>query len=233
VRIKPLDATGIPRAKRIMFKKSAPALCLSFFTCVALAQGQGATSENGAVSFNLASGWSFGLPANRAIVSVPGGPTAISPEDKTLVAPSFGVGVTVGRYVMPFFELGAYDAGEATASVGQFTSKISGEILTLNGGVRILGSRSRIRPYAVIGGGVLRQKPTFTFTSPIGSTTGSDSTTIGNFMYGGGVQFFGGRRYGMEVGFDGFVAAQEFAQGGRNFSRFRIGFFFQTKSSLP
>lgn len=212
-----------------MLKNVILAVCL----CAGPLAAQETTSETGAVNVWISSGWSFGLPANRAVVSVPGVGTAISPEKKTLVAPSFGASVTAWKYLVPFFELGAYDAGKATASVGNFRSQIEGEILTINGGLRVVAGQSKFRPYVQFGGGSVYQKPKITFTSPSGTTTVSQGGSIGNIMYGAGFQSFIGRRWGVDVGFDGFHLTQELAQGGSTFSRVRFGLFFQTKSKLP
>lgn len=199
----------------------------------ALAQSApAAANETGAVNFYFDSGWSFGLPANRAIAQL-GNVTAISPEKKTLVAPSFGVTVTAWKYLVPFFDVGGYSAGKATASVGTVRSEVEGDIWTFNGGLRLVGGRSKVRPYAEFGGGVLYQKPTFTLTVGNIVSTANPTTTMGNVMYGAGLQTFFGRRWGADMAFDGFHAMQSFAQGGQNFSRIRIGIFFQTKSAIP
>ena len=214
-----------------MHKIFTPALSLIVLSVSALAQTPAPQSENGAFNFSLSSGWSFGLPANRAAISVPGGPSAISPEKKTLIAPSFGVGFTAWRFIVPFFDLTAYDAGKATASVGSFKSEVEGEILTINGGVRLIPGKSRVRPYVEAGGGLLHQKATVTFTTSSISASHLNGS-IGNVMYGGGLQFFAGRRWGADVGFDGFHLMDATAQGAQNFSRIRFGIFFQTKSSV-
>ena len=55
------------------------------------------------------------------------------------------------------------------------------------------------------------------------------------FMYGGGVQLFVGRKWGSDIGFDGFHVTQPLnalTGWGQNYSRIRIGLFYQTKSAI-
>ena len=61
-------------------------------------------------------------------------------------------------------------------------------------------------------------------------------------MYGGGLHFFAGRKWGVDLGFDGFHAGKPFGVAGsslaglkatgQNFGRVRLGVFYQTKSSI-
>jgi len=213
-----------------MFERSLILLVLS---AGAYAQKPADPGENGAVILYGGSGWSFGLPAVRAGVSVPGAGTALSPEKKTLIAPSVGVGVRAWRWVTPFVDFTAYDTGKATAQVGSVRSEVSADTYSVNAGVRLIAGKSKARGYVEFGGGVVHQSLKGDFVVNGQSTPASASDSIGTFMYGAGVQLFVGRKWGTDIGFDGFRAGQEFAAGGRNFSRVRVGFFYQTRSSLP
>ena len=169
-----------------------------------LAQGQPALNENGTVQFYGDAGWSFGLPAVRAVAFVKGLGPAISPEKKTLAAPSFGMTVTAWKFLVPFADFTVYDTGKATASVGPLTSVAQADTWSFNGGLRLVGGKSRLRGYAELGGGVLYQNLKATFTVAGQSASSSASGSSGSFMYGGGMQLFGGRRWGSDIGFDGF-----------------------------
>jgi hypothetical protein len=211
--------------------------CLVFASSVAVvAQDQPAannrTSENGAVNFYADSGWSFGLPAVRAAVSVPGLGSAISPDKKTLVAPDFGLTVTAWRFIVPFADVTIFDTGKASATVGSFTSQAQADTLAFNSGVRLVAGKSRVRAYAEFGGGVLHQNLSGSFSAAGASTSGSASASLGDFMYGGGVQLFAGRKWGTDIGFDGFHVGQPLNGAGQNFARLRLGIFFQTKSAV-
>lgn len=199
----------------------------------AFAQNQPPANENGAVLFYADSGWSFGLPAVRAAVSIPGVGSAVSPEKKTLIAPSFGVGVTAWKFLVPFVDFTVYDTGKATATVGPLTSQVEADTLSFNAGVRLVAGKSKVRGYAQFGGGVVYQNLKGTFYVSGRATPVSGSASIGSFMYGGGLQLFAGRKWGSDVGFDGFRVAQPFIGAGQNFSRVRVGLFYQTKSVIP
>jgi len=178
-----------------------------------------------AVLFYADSGWSFGLPGVRASIG-----NVISPERKTLLAPSFGVGVTVWKYLQPFADFTVFDTGWATASLGATSVLAEGDTWAFNGGLRVIGGKSRVRLYGQFGGGVLSQNLKATFTTGSQSSTSSVSGSAGTLMYGGGLQLFAGRKWGSDVGFYGFHIAQPINGGSQNFSQIRIGLFYQTKS---
>ena len=195
-------------------------------------ENKSSTSENGAVQFYADSGWSFGLPAVRAAVSVPGVASVISPEKKTLLAPSVGVGVTAWRFVVPFFDFAMYDTGKATATVGNFTSQAQADTMTYIGGVRLVAGKSRARAYAEFGGGGLHQTLKGNFIVSGVSSPVTTAATFGTVMYGGGVQLFAGRKWGTDIGFDGYHLTRPLNGPGQNFARVRIGVFYQTKSAI-
>lgn len=212
-------------------KRVALMLILSAFPFGAFAQNDAPPSENGAILAYLDSGWSFGLPAVRAVVSVPGVGTALSPEKKTLVAPGFGIGVKV-KFLVPYFGLAIYDTGKATAAVGSFRSEVEATTLTYTGGVRLVGGKSRIRGYVNFGGGALYQDLKGTFYVGGSATPAGGSVSLGLFSYGAGLQVFAGKKWGSDIGFDGFRLGQALNGAGQNFSRVRIGIFYQSKSAI-
>jgi hypothetical protein len=197
------------------------------------AQDQPAPNENGAVVFYADSGWSFSLPAVRAAVSIPGVGSAISPEKKTLIAPSFGAGVTAWKFVVPFVDFTVYDTGKATAAVGSLSSQVQADTLSFNAGARLVGGHSKIRAYAEFGGGVLYQNLKGTFYTGGQASPASGSGSTGSVIYGGGMQLFAGRKWGIDFGFDGFHVGRPLNGAGENFSRVRMGVFYQTKSAIP
>jgi len=58
-------------------------------------------NENGAVNPYMNGGWSFGFPAVRAAVAVPGQGSAISPEKNTLPAVGAGATVRAWKFLVP------------------------------------------------------------------------------------------------------------------------------------
>jgi hypothetical protein len=189
-------------------------------------------NENGAVSLYSAAGWTFGLPAIRAAVTIPGVGSAISPLKKTLISPGFGVGVRAWKFLVPFADFSTVDTGKAYAQVGPVRSDAQADTFTFNGGLRLIGSTSRIRPYAQFGGGLIHQdlKGTFTFAGQ--NTPANAAGSIGSAMYGGGLQVFAGRKWGTDIGFDGFHFNRPMSGGGQNYSRVHIAVFYQTKSAV-
>ena len=194
-------------------------------------EGKKAPSESGAVSLYGAGGWSFGLPAVRAAVAV-GSASAMSPEKKMLAAPSVGVGVRAWKFLVPFVELTAYDTGKATVSVGNYSSQVQADTLSVIGGMRFVAARSTLRAYAELGGGSLYQKMKGNFYSSGTSVSATAAASAGAVMFGGGVQRFIGRHWGSDIGFDVFTLSQQMTSGGRNFARVKLGLFYQTKSSV-
>lgn len=194
------------------------------------AQSEKPTSEKGSILLGIDGGWSFGLPAVQASAQA-GNVYVASPEKKTLPAYSALMGVRAWRFLIPFVELAAFDTGKATAQVGTVQSQVQANTFAINGGVRAMGSSARLRPYLQVGGGLLRQNASGTFVANGFSYPVSNSDSAATGLYGGGVQYYIGRRWGTDVGFDGFWSAKAFNTGGRNFAQVRIGWFFQTKSS--
>jgi len=214
-----------------MHKKLTPALSLILLSLPGMAQTTPASNENGALQVYADGGWSFGLPAVRALASVQGLGSVISPEKKTLAAPSFGVTVTAWKFLVPFADLTVYDTGKATASIGGATATSEASTWSFNGGARFVAGKSRLRGYGEFGGGVLHQTLNGTLTFAGQSTASNISGSFSSVMYGGGMQVFAGRRWGSDIGFDAFHAGV--SGPGQNYSRIRIGVFFQTKSAIP
>jgi hypothetical protein len=198
----------------------------------ASSQNSPTPSETGAVLVYADSGWSFGLPSVQAFVTV-GDVSATSPLKKTLIAPSFGVGVRAWKFLMPFADFTAYDTGKATASVGSVSSQVQADTLTINGGLRLIGGKGKLRGYGEFGGGILYQNVKGTFSVGGQDTPVKGTGSTGDVMYGGGVQVFVGKRWGSDIGFDGFHVTQKLNGAGQNFSRIRFGVFFQTKPAAP
>lgn len=190
------------------------------------------TNENGAVNLYVNSGWSFGLPAVRAAATASGVGSAISPEKKSL--PAFGIGATVRvwKFVAPFVDLTVIDTGKAFAQVGSLRSEVQADTYDFHGGVRLIGAKGRIRPYAQFGGGVLNQSVKGNFINAGQSTPVSASGSATSLTYGGGVQFFLGRKWGSSFGFDGFHVTKPLIGAGQNYSKVHFGVFYQTKSSI-
>jgi len=233
-----------------MLKKIAPVLCsLTAFILSAqdqpspgqtapapsAGQTQKPANENGSILFYGDGGWSFDLPAVRA-GAIFGSTNIISPERTTLASPSFGINVTAWRFLVPFVDFTLYDTGKATASIGPVTSQASATTWSFNGGLRVVAGKSRVRGYAEFGGGLLHANLTTTSTIGTQTTTGSASNSSSSVMYGGGMQVFVGRKWGSDIGFDGFHVSEPFnalTGTGHNYSRVRIGLFYQTKSAIP
>jgi hypothetical protein len=106
------------------------------------------------------------------------------------------MGVTARKFLVPFIDFTVYDAGKATATVGSVSSQANGSNWSFIGGLRLVAGKSKARPYAQFGGGILHGSPNATFTSDSQSSTSSISNSIGSYMYGGGVQLFVGRKWG-------------------------------------
>jgi hypothetical protein len=215
-------------------------------------------SESGAINFYLGGGGvSFGLPANRAIAltsissTVKGKTTtttlsAVSPEKSVLYAPSIGASVRAWKFIVPFVDMTVFSRGTATATAGPQTVVLedTGNTFSVTGGLRLVAGKSRTRGFVEFGRGQLHisQKSTVTGNPSVSSTPFMEAENVGSFMYGAGIQVFTGRRTGFEMAFDGFhlsntvgfsgTSLETLQPSGENFGRFRIGFFFQTKSSI-
>ncbi len=189
-------------------------------------------SEAGAAGFYFSAGTSFGYPADQAFVVTSQG-SIVSPKKTAL--PNVGLGATVRawRFVVPFVDFNVIDAGKATAQIGSLQAQIQDKNTFLaNGGARLIGSKSRIRPYVQFGGGMLYTSATSTFTIGNQVTTTTQSNSAASAMYGGGLQLFYGRRWGSEIGFDAFHINKQLSTGGQNFSRLYVTLFLQTKSAI-
>jgi len=191
-----------------------------------------AKTENGAVILYSTAGWSFGVPAVRAFVSIPRVGSAESPLKKTLIAPGFGIGVKVSKYLVPFADFAIIDTGKAYAQVGSVRSDVQADTFTFHGGLRLIGGTSRVRPYAQLGGGVLHQNLKGGFTVAGQSLPVTGSASLGSVLFGGGLQMFAGRKWGSDIGFDGFHLSKPMNGAGQNYSRVRLGVFYQTKSNV-
>jgi hypothetical protein len=193
-------------------------------------QSQGEKSESGALTLYTNAGWTFGYPAVRAFVSVPGLGSAISPEKKTLPAPSFGIAVKAWKFLAPFADFTLIDTGKAYAQVGPVRADGQASTFTFHGGLRLVGGTSRLRPYAQFGGGMVHERAKLTFTTGPLSTSDAASNSMGSILYGGGIQLFAGGKWGSDIGFDGFRLPKPLNGASQNYSRFRVGIFYQTKS---
>lgn len=202
-----------------------PALALA-------SSGVNAPSETGAFTFYSGAGWSFGFPSVQAIVSVPGGPTAVSPLKKTLPNYHVGADIRAWKFLVPFVDFSVIDTGKATAQVGSYESQGSANTFLSNSGVRFMGRASRLRPYAEVGGGLLHQGLKASFIANGQSYPASASGSTSDIMYGGGVRMFWAKRWGSDISFDGYHATQTLSGAGQNFSAVRFSLFFQTKSSV-
>jgi len=216
-----------------MHKTLTPVLSLICLSVSVLAQSQPsqpAANENGAIQVYGGAGWSFGLPAVQAFVSVQGLGSVSSPNKKTLAAPSFGVTVRAWRFVVPFADFTAYDTGKATASIGSASSTSEATTFSFHGGARFVAGKSRFRGYGEFRAGMLHQSLTATFNLGGQGSSASASDSTRSLMYGGGMQIFAGRRWRSDIGFDAFHTGV--SGPGQNYSRIRIGVFFQTKSTV-
>lgn len=189
-------------------------------------------NERGAINAYFTSGWSFGVPAVRALAAVPGVGTAISPEKTSLPAYNVGMGVRAWRFIVPFVEVGVIDTGKAMAQVGSFKSEVQADTISYHGGVRLVGSTARFRPFAQFGGGGLHQTLKGTFYTNGRATPATGSASIGAVMFGGGMQMFWGRRWGSVIGIDAVRLAQPMLGGRQLYSRAQFGLFVQSKSSI-
>lgn len=207
-------------------------VALLVFSVGAFGQDQPQNAESGSVNLYTTSGWSFGFPSVRAAVAVPGRVSIISPEKTTLPTYGVGVGVRAWKFLVPFVDFTAIDTGKATAQIGSFSSTAQANTFTFDGGLRLIGARSRVRPYAEFGGGAVHQDLKGNFIVGGVSTPLSGSATVGSFLYGGGLQFFWGRKWGSDIGFDGYRVSQPLNGAGQNFNRVSFGLFYQTKSSV-
>jgi hypothetical protein len=189
------------------------------------------SSETGAIEFYSSGGFSYGMPANQAVVMSSNGSYAASKPSNFLNALTFGVGVTAWKSLVPFFDIASYSNGKASASTGFDTASISGNATSYTGGLRVnlFGSQSRDRWYVQLGGGIIRQNVTATFDG----VSSSSASSVKTVMYGwGGQQFWGhSHHWGSDVGVDGFHTAQPLTNGRQDFVRLRVGIFYQTKSS--
>jgi hypothetical protein len=199
------------------------------------ALAQNATSQSpgnpasltGAINFDVDGGFSFGMPANQAFVMAPDGSSASSQPRNLLDNTSFTVGVNAWKNLGPFFDLGWYDNGKATASVESYSATVSGSALSFTGGLRVNVpvKNSRDHWYLQFGGGTIRQNAN--------SSAGNFSSTTGTVMYGGGIRAFWGRHgWGSDAGIDGFRTNDTLTNGHQNFVRVRIGIFYSTKASV-
>lgn len=189
-------------------------------------------NENGALNLYMNGGWSFGFPAVRAAVAVPGQGSAISPEKKTL--PAVGVGATVRawKFLVPYADFTVIDTGKAYAQVGSLRSEVQADTYNFHGGIRLIGTKSKFRPYVQFGGGVLNQSLKGNFIEAGRSSPVSASGSASSFNYGGGFQLFVGRKWGSTFGFDGFHVNKPLIGAGQNYSKLHFGIFYQTKSSV-
>jgi hypothetical protein len=184
--------------------------------------------ENGAIIVWGDGGFSYNVPAVRALVVTP---TSFveSPQRKTLSTLSFGVGVKVGKYLVPFFQLTDYNTGSAFATNGAFTSTVKSTTLTYDLGLRVEGGSSGVRGYGEFGGGAVYQKLDGTFTESGISVPATGAAKTGNVMGGvGGRVFWGHSRWGSDVAMDVFHLTGN-SSTVKNFALFRAGIFFQSK----
>lgn len=188
-------------------------------------------NETGAVTISMDSGVSIGLPAVRAGVAV-GNTTALSPNKTVLPTIGFTTSVRAWKYLAPYLDFNVLDTGKATASVGSVTSTAQANTFTFNGGLRLIGRSSRVRPYVQVGGGLLYQRLTGTLSAAGQSASQSVSGSFGDIVYGAGVQLFAGRKWGATVGFDGYHYTSPINGAGGNSGTIRVGLFYQTKTSI-
>jgi hypothetical protein len=205
-------------------------LLLGLASANGIAKNQPNVNENGAVSFYATGGWTFGLPAVQASVSVPGIGSATSPEKKTLGAPGFGIGIRAWKFLEPFADFTVIDTGKAYAQVGSFRSDAQADTFTFHGGLRLVGGNSKLRPYALFGGGVLHQNLKGTFSVDGQGTPETATGSAGSLMYGAGIRLFAGHKWGSDIGFEGFHVTKPLNGAGQNYSRVHVGIFYQTKS---
>jgi hypothetical protein len=203
------------------------ALAAAFVLTISAQSNPEPKSEAGAVNLNVGGGWSFGLPANRAMVN-----NVVSPEKNTLPNLNAGFSVRAWKFLEPFFEYSYIDTGKAFAEQGSFRSEVEANTYSIHGGVRLIGQKGKIRPYAQFGYGILSQDVKGSFIVNGRSTPVSLSGSTGSAMFGGGVRMFWSKRFGSNIGFDGFRLGSEITNGSKAYSRFHAGIFFQSKTSI-
>ena len=189
-------------------------------------------NENGAINFSFNSGFSFGVPAVRASVSAPGVGSATSPAKKVLPVFGFGATIRARKYFVPYIDFSGVDTGKAFAQVGSFRSEAQADTYTFSGGLRLIGSKSRFRPYVQFGGGVLNQNLKGNFIVSGKNTPISASASFGTFNYGFGAQRIIGKKWGTACGFDGYHTSQPISTGAQNFTKLHCGMFYQTKTDV-
>ena len=196
-------------------------------------ENSASSSETGAFTLYSTAGWSFGLPAVQAVVSVPGVGSVASPEKKTLPMYGFGAGVRAWKFLVPFAELSAIDTGKAYAQIGTLRSEAQADTFSFIGGFKLMpGGHSRLRPYAEIGGGLLHQKVSGTFYEDGSAIPVNGSASASLIKYGAGVQIYWSKKWGSVIGFDGYHVGTPMNGAGQNYSSVKLGVFFQTKSSV-
>ncbi len=138
--------------------------------------------EGGAVNLYTNWGWSFGLPSVQAMVSVPGVGTAVSPLKKTLPGYELGMSVRAWKFLVPFVEVTGFDTGKAFAQVGSARSDASATTYAVNGGLRLVSSHGRLRPYAQFGGGALFQNLKGSFAVDGAATHWNGTGSVGTIL---------------------------------------------------
>jgi hypothetical protein len=177
--------------------------------------------------FDGFSGVTFRLPGARAIVATPVA-TADSGEHNTLPTFGFTIGTWFGDNRMSglFFDFSGVDGGSATAQVGSNNrAEASFTVADFHGGWQIQYP-GRIRPYVFGGVGVYFQKSTGSLTLLGGNAGSIDQTDhFLSFVFGGGVRFMIGQRWGAKVGIDA-LSAKVTDSGYANYGRFVAGSFY-------
>jgi hypothetical protein len=79
---------------------------------------------------------------------------------------------------------------------------------------------------------LFHQSVTGGFSVPGESMPLSGSGSINVISYGGGIQFHTAHKVGMTIGYDGYRFASPMVGAGQNAGAIRVGFFYQTKSSV-
>lgn len=129
----------------------------------------------------------------------------------------------MGRSLRGFVDI---DLGSATASFDGLSAIASENLAGGFLGGQFQYPNSRFRPYIDIGGGVLRDAASRTFTF----ADFQDSATVRSVRFGGGLRTMVTRRYGVKLSVEGY----RFKQSGLSavtFPMIGIGWFFQTKPS--
>jgi len=170
-------------------------------------------------------GVTLNLPGARAIVVGPGGQVADSGERNVL--PTFGL--VLSRWfgsgsVGVFVDFSGVDFGSAFAQVGNNRSEASGAAVDFHGGWQFQYP-GRIRPYVLGGVGVYFQKSVIDGTLngvPVVSIDQTD--TFLSYVFGGGVRFMIGEKWGARVGLDA-LSVKQGDEGYLNYGRFAGGTF--------